>query len=165
MTATAAMLMREIETLPEAGVMEVLDYVLHVQTRKSVVEFSRPKNKSVYASFPGLRMKIERENEDDARAVPLTAAMIQDALAPVFKQNGVRRAVLFGSHAKGTASTLSDVDIMVDSGLKGLDFAGLLDDMYEALHRRVDVLDAAHIEKGSRIENEIRETGVVIYGQ
>jgi len=159
-----AILMKEIETLPEASVAEVLDYVLFVQTRKSSMESWEPKGKPVLGAFPGLCLKIAREDEDDARAVPLTVAMIQDALAPVFQRNGVRKAVLFGSHAKGTASTLSDVDLMVDSGLKGLDFAGLLDEIYEALHRRLDVVDVAHIEKGSRIDNEIRETGVVIYG-
>lgn len=39
-----------------------------------------------------------------------------EQLAPVFQKNGVRKAILFGSYAKGTAQPASDVDLWVDSG-------------------------------------------------
>ena len=46
---------------------------------------------------------------------------IENILHPVFAGYGVRRAVLFGSYAKGQATPRSDVDILVDSGLRGLE--------------------------------------------
>ena len=49
---------------------------------------------------------------------------LQAQLAPVFQKNGVRKAILFGSYAKGTAQPASDVDLWVDSGLRGLSFFG-----------------------------------------
>ena len=44
-------------------------------------------------------------------------------LLPVFKKYNVKQAILFGSYAKGEERENSDVDIMVDSNLKGLAFA------------------------------------------
>jgi predicted nucleotidyltransferase len=42
-----------------------------------------------------------------------TITEITDRLTPVFEQNGVTKAILFGSYAKGTATEESDVDIVV----------------------------------------------------
>ena len=95
----------------------------------------------------------------------MTITMIQDAITPVLKQHGVRKAVLFGSHAKGVAKENSDVDLLVDSGLKGWDFTGLIEDLFVSLNKPVDIIDVAHVGKGSKIEREIQTTGVVVYEQ
>ncbi|MBR5375766.1 MAG: nucleotidyltransferase domain-containing protein, partial [Lachnospiraceae bacterium] len=47
---------------------------------------------------------------------------IRENLIPIFGRYNVKKAVLFGSYAKGMADDKSDVDIFVDSGLKGLKF-------------------------------------------
>jgi predicted nucleotidyltransferase len=90
---------------------------------------------------------------------------IKDTLTPVFSSYNVKKAVLFGSYAKGYANIKSDVDIVVDSGLRGLDFVGLLGAVQEALRKNVDMIDVQHIEKASPIEHEIEKTGVIIYAQ
>lgn len=90
---------------------------------------------------------------------------IENILHPVFANYGVRRAVLFGSYAKGQATPHSDVDILVDSGLRGLAFFGLLEGVASSLNVPVDLIDVSQIEKGSRIEMEIQQTGVPIYEQ
>ena len=88
---------------------------------------------------------------------------IQQRLTPVFDRYGVHSAILFGSVAKGTATEKSDVDLLVDSRLKGLRFVGLMEAVHEALLLPVDLLDVTHIEKGSPIDREIRSTGITIY--
>ena len=88
---------------------------------------------------------------------------IQQRLTPVFDRYGVHCAILFGSVAKGTATEKSDVDLLVDSRLKGLRFVGLMEAVHEALLLPVDLLDVTHIEKGSPIDREIRSTGITIY--
>ncbi len=125
-------LMREVETLPDESVAEVLDFAKFLRMRR-----------------------------------PLTVAIIQRALKPVFRRNGVRKAVLFGSYAKGAAKASSDVDLMVDTDLTGLDFFGLVGEIDEALgnDKKIDLLRSKDVEKGSRLDNEIRETGVVIYAE
>lgn len=92
-----------------------------------------------------------------------TVEQVREKLTPVFDCYGVSRAILFGSVAKGTASDKSDVDLLVDSHLKGLRFVGLMEAARDALRMPVDMLDVTHIEKDSRIDREIRNTGVTIY--
>lgn len=88
---------------------------------------------------------------------------IKSALNPVFAKHNVKKAVLFGSYVKGLANKHSDVDLLLDSGLKGLKFVGLIEDVRTALDKEVDVFDKTHIIQGSRILSEISKDGVVIY--
>ena len=88
---------------------------------------------------------------------------IQTALTPVFDDYGISRAVLFGSIAKGTATEKSDLDLMVDSKLHGLKFVGFMEAVRQAVGMPVDIFDVRHIEENSKIDREIRTTGVIIY--
>lgn len=88
---------------------------------------------------------------------------IRTTLTPVFRAHDVNRAVLFGSVAKGTATNKSDLDLLVDSDLRGLRFVGLIEDIRAATGMPVDVFAPSHIEQGSLIDREIRATGVTIY--
>ena len=90
---------------------------------------------------------------------------IRENLIPIFGRYNVKKAVLFGSYAKGMADDKSDVDIFVDSGLKGLKFFGLLEDVTNALKMQVDLIDSSQVESGSRVQSEIDSTGVLIYGK
>lgn len=90
---------------------------------------------------------------------------LKSTLRPVFEQYGVKSAVLFGSYAKGQAGAQSDVDLLVDSGLRGLAFFGLLEGVASALTVPVDLIDVTQIETDSEFEREIRKSGVRIFGQ
>lgn len=92
-----------------------------------------------------------------------TISDIQAVLSPVFDRYGISRAVLFGSVAKGSATDKSDLDLLVDSRLRGLKFVGFMDAVRQAVDMPVDVLDVTHIEKNSKIDREIASTGVTIY--
>ena len=93
-----------------------------------------------------------------------TIPELKEILTPIFQQNSVRQAILFGSYANGYATAQSDVDLLVDSGLRGLAFFGLLEDVVTALGISVDLLDVSQISADSRISREIRESGVGIFG-
>lgn len=90
---------------------------------------------------------------------------IQTILQPVFADYKIKKAILFGSYAKGLAQKHSDVDILVDSGLRGLSFFGLLEDVVTSLGKNVDLLDVSQLTSDSPVGEEIKESGVVIYGQ
>ena len=92
-----------------------------------------------------------------------TLPQLKKALMPIFDAYGIRKAVLFGSYAKGTATEKSDIDLLVDSRLRGLRFVGFLDDIQRTVGKRVDLFDVTHIEAGSRIDREIQQTGVTVY--
>lgn len=90
---------------------------------------------------------------------------IRTTLNPIFKEQGVNKAILFGSYAKGSADEKSDIDILVDSGLKGFAFFGLLELVSTALSVPVDLIDVRQVEKGSLVDSEIRKSGLVLYEQ
>lgn len=62
-----------------------------------------------------------------------TITEVQSVLTPIFDRYGISRAVLFGSVAKGTATQKSDLDILVDSKLRGLKFVGFMEEIRRAL--------------------------------
>lgn len=84
-------------------------------------------------------------------------------LTPLFESYDVKKAVIFGSYSKGKETPESDIDILVDSSLKGLEFVGLLEDIREAVQKDVDLFDVTHIDKNSKIDQEIKKYGVTIY--
>lgn len=69
---------------------------------------------------------------------------IKNVLYPVFVRHNVKKAVLFGSYVKGMADKNSDVDLLLDSRLRGLKFVGLIEDVRSALDKEVDVFDETH---------------------
>lgn len=82
---------------------------------------------------------------------------------PVLIHYDVRRVILFGSYSKGNAKSGSDIDLLVDSGLKGLRFVGFVEDLRETVEKEMDVFDVTHVDEGTEIDTEIKRTGVVLY--
>jgi predicted nucleotidyltransferase len=71
----------------------------------------------------------------------------------ILKKNGVKKAALFGSFARGEATKKSDVDLLVEfKGKKKdlLDHITLIQELEEALHRKVDVLTYKYIHPALR---------------
>lgn len=73
---------------------------------------------------------------------------IKERVVPILKQQGVRRAGLFGSTARGEMSDTSDVDILVelDKDKSLLDFIHLQHELEDALGRKVDLVEYASIK-------------------
>jgi predicted nucleotidyltransferase len=94
-----------------------------------------------------------------------TIEEITDRLSSVFEQNGVTKAVLFGSYAKGTATEESDVDIMIDTepSVRGWDFYGIYEYVIEALGKEVDLVKSKLIKPEDKINTEVSRSGRVIY--
>ena len=92
-----------------------------------------------------------------------TIKSIQKTLEPVFQQHHVKKATLFGSYAKGTADANSDIDLLVDSGLRGLQFFGLLEDVAVSFPQPVDLIDTSQVSDVSQVMMEIKKSGIVIY--
>lgn len=89
---------------------------------------------------------------------------IKNRLNKLFIENNIKKAVLFGSYAKGCASEKSDIDLLVYSDLNGMDFLCLSDDIRSLLDGKdVDVFDVTHIIPFSDIDMEIFKTGTKIY--
>ena len=92
-----------------------------------------------------------------------TVGQLKTLLSPVFLRNDVRKAILFGSYVSGSASSKSDIDLYVDSGLRGLDFFGLLEEVVQVLDKDVDLIEKSDVIAGSLIDKEISSSGVLLY--
>ena len=123
-----------------------------------------------YDNLTGNNVSMIKDNDSFYSAVierdkkPLYSIYeLKKTLKPIFDKYKVKKAVLFGSYVKGTADTRSDVDLMVETNLKGLDFYGLLGEVSNSLRFPVDLIEKREIKKNSKFEKEIINTGVTIY--
>ena len=90
---------------------------------------------------------------------------IKQMLKEILINTDVKKAILFGSYAKNLATKTSDIDLLIDSNgkIKGLKFFAISDMIREKFDKDVDVIEKYEIDKNSKIEKEIRKTGVVVY--
>ena len=95
----------------------------------------------------------------------LTVEEITKKLIPVFEAEGVTKATLFGSYAKGTATPESDVDLIIDTEphIRGFYVFGVFAEIAEALGRDCDIIHKRDVKNGGKMEEEISQTGRIIY--
>ena len=67
---------------------------------------------------------------------------------PILKKNGVVKAGIFGSYARGEARKQSDVDILIEppDGM-GITIVHLKRDLEDSLHKKVDLVSYKGISK------------------
>lgn len=79
----------------------------------------------------------------DKKSTKPSVASIKKKVLPILKRHAVKRASIFGSFARGTAKTRSDVDILIEYKGKNkslFDLVDLKSDLEEILNRKVDVI-------------------------
>ena len=72
---------------------------------------------------------------------------IREKILPVLQRNGIKRAGMFGSYARGEATPESDVDILIELDRQAslLDFIGIKLELEDVLGRSVDLVEYAAI--------------------
>lgn len=89
-------------------------------------------------------------------------AQIQAIVAPLAKTYGAERVYLFGSYARGDMTDASDIDLRIDKGrIRGLELAGLLVDLEDALGMQVDLITTASLDE--KFLSAIRKDEVILY--
>lgn len=94
-----------------------------------------------------------------------TIEEIKNSLNEILKDQPVYKVILFGSYAKKQATSKSDIDLIIDtqSKLKGFSLLRLICQIQEKLQKEIDGFEKNEIITNSRIDKEIKETGVVVY--
>ncbi len=80
----------------------------------------------------------------------------------VLEKYGVKRCYLFGSYARGEAKPTSDIDLLIDTNITGLDFLNLIDGLRTALCKKIDLLRMCDLQNGNPIILEILKEGIKI---
>lgn len=94
-----------------------------------------------------------------------TIEEIKSILTKVLDNMPVYKVILFGSYAKNCATKCSDLDFIIDTKdkLKGFKLYSLITKIEEAFNKNVDAFEKTEIIKNSKIDSEIKRTGVVVY--
>ena len=90
----------------------------------------------------------------------LTIEEIKSTLQPILRNKGICFCYLFGSYAKGTAKETSDVDLLIDTEITGLDFFNLVEEIRNELHKKIDLLRLKDLQINNPIILEILRTGI-----
>ena len=94
-----------------------------------------------------------------------TIEEIKNILNSLFKNYDVDKVILFGSYAKGNANINSDVDFVIDTDGRLMDFKlfSLILKIEELLKKDVDAFEKKEIISGSDFALDIDKTGIAIY--
>ena len=108
--------------------------------------------------------KLSEINPIDEEHGIIDIEYITEKCGNVFKKYDVNFCYLFGSYAKSKAKPTSDVDLLISANVKGLKFYGLVEEIREALHKKVDVLEINQLKDNLELTQEILKDGIKIYG-
>lgn len=108
--------------------------------------------------------KLEQYGFVDETHGILTIEQIKNICASVFKEYSVEYCYLFGSYAKGKATEVSDVDLLISTPVSGMRFYDLVESIREALQKKVDILNREQLNNNPELINEILKDGIKIYG-
>ncbi|MFI3214399.1 MAG: nucleotidyltransferase domain-containing protein [Eubacteriales bacterium] len=108
--------------------------------------------------------KLEQINPIDESHGILEIVDIKTKCYKIFEQYDVNFCYLFGSYAKATATEVSDVDLLISTNVKGLQFYGLVEEIRNTLNKKVDVLGVDQLKDNLELMQEILKDGIKIYG-
>ncbi len=131
---------------------------------RSYKSYENEARKAETLKYRYMQEQLEAANRLDETHGLLTVEEISSVCTAVFANYQIAYCYLFGSYAKGKATEISDVDLLISGEVKGLRFFGLVEDLRTALHKNVDLLTADQLLKNPDLLNEILQTGVKIYG-
>ncbi len=92
----------------------------------------------------------------------LSVEQIRNTLLPILVAKNISCCYLFGSYAKGTAKGSSDVDLLVDTDITGLEFFSLMEEIRTKLHKKIDLLRLKDLQVDNPIILEILKEGIRI---
>lgn len=111
-----------------------------------------------------MMQKLEQYGFLDESHGILTQQQITEICSGILPDYDVEYCYLFGSYAKGKATEVSDVDLLVATTVSGMRFYDLVETLREALSKKVDVLNREQLNDNPELINEILKDGVKIYG-
>lgn len=131
---------------------------------RSYKSYENDDNKKGTIKYNYILEKLEDINRIDEDHGILELKDIIDKCKKVLDEYEVEFCYLFGSYAKFNAIENSDVDLLISAKVKGIKFFGLIEELREALHKRVDVLSFSQLEDNIELTHEVLKDGIKIYG-
>lgn len=154
--------LKEIRTEKKMTQQQVADLVgISLRSYKS---YENEPEKADTIKYNYIMEQLKKINIIDEENGILATDDIIKKCRSIFEKYNVNYCYLFGSYAKGKATPVSDVDLLISANIKGLKFYGLVEELRTALHKKVDVLDINQLKDNIDLLEEILKDGVKIYG-
>ena len=106
--------------------------------------------------------KFKELNKVDENTGLLSIDKIKAVVSSIMSKYKIKTCYLFGSYAKDKASPTSDIDLLIDFDITGLSYYGLVEELREKLHKKVDLLTLKSIENNAQLMYEILKSGIKI---
>ena len=142
-------------TQKQAAEMIGIPYRTYLRYEENESYFDTYKYKKIYQDLENL-VKVDEEHGI------LTIDKIKKLLLPILDKYSISYCYIFGSYARNEARANSDVDLLIDTDITGLKFYGLVEEMREALHKKVDLLRLQDLKNDNPIALEILKEGIKI---
>lgn len=133
-------------------------------SRRTYQEYEEKQTQN--ATFDEILAKLKEMGITGKGPALLNIRYIKQKTSEIFaKYSEVRCAYLFGSYARGEATTKSDVDIViVENEVMGLKFYGLAAELEGKLGKEVDLLSHRQLSDNDEFLARVLTDGVKIYG-
>ena len=131
---------------------------------RSYISYESDPEKEESLKYRFLLQELERINPIDEEHGVLPITDIKKIVSSILSEYDVEYCYLFGSYAKGKATGTSDVDLLISTKITDLKFYGLVEQLREGLHKKIDLLDVRQLTTNSELLNEVLRDGVKIYG-
>ena len=126
--------------------------------------YETDKSKATSMKYMFMIQKLSEYGFIDETHGILTIEQITAICKNIFDGFDVDYCYLFGSYAKGKATEVSDVDLLISTSVSGIRFYDLVETVREELKKNVDILNREQLNNNPDLINEILKDGVKIYG-
>ena len=86
-------------------------------------------------------------------------------ITDILSKYNINFCYLFGSYARNSATSTSDIDLLIDSDITGLDFFGLVEELRTTLGKNIDLLKLNQLNNNPELLKNILKDGIKIYEQ
>lgn len=148
----------------ELGLTQTQAAAMFGISMRSYQDYETDKSKAGTIKYNYFINKFKEMLYVDENTGLLTIEKIKTICSKIFKNYDVKSCYLFGSYAKHKETPKSDVDLLVDTSVSGIDFYALCEVLRESLHKKVDLLDIKRVSENHELLSEILKDGIKIYG-
>ena len=131
---------------------------------RSYVSYENEMSKVGTTTYRFLLSEMSALSRMDEEHGILTIDEIREGCSEILKDYPVQYCYLFGSYAKGKATAVSDIDLLISSGVTGLRFYELAERLREKLHKKIDLLDVKQLSENPDLIDEVLKEGIRVYG-
>jgi predicted nucleotidyltransferase len=133
-------------------------------TRRTYVNYEAGKIDESSLKYRYIVETLKNANLLDENHGILSIDQIKKICSEIFKNYSVDFCYLFGSYAKGKATEISDIDLLVAMPVDGMKYFELIEILREQLKKKIDLLDVTQIDNNPTLVKEILKDGIKIYG-